>query len=155
VREKTARALALGTGLLVIVAVFAFGILRQPDALDSAPDRAAVPPAAELPRPADRPHAEPLPANDTVTVPDTLIAVGQRVYREQRCARCHSIAGEGSPRSPLDGVGSYLTEEEIRLWIVAPQEMAPRVRKPAYDHLPEHEVDALVAYMQSLKEPEA
>lgn len=80
------------------------------------------------------------------------MAPGRQVYRENRCAMCHSIDGEGSPRSPLDGVGSRLTEEEIRNWIVAPQTMQADVRKSAYDELSEEDLEALVEYMKSLKE---
>jgi mono/diheme cytochrome c family protein len=80
------------------------------------------------------------------------IELGKEVYRAQRCARCHAIGGVGSRRSPLDGVGDRLTEAEIRKWIVAPQTMNPKVRKRAYDKLPPKELDALVAYMMSLKQ---
>ena len=88
--------------------------------------------------------AQPLPSRD-------LIALGERVYGEQRCAACHSIAGVGSPRSPLDGVGSRLTASEIRRWIVDPQAMRPGIRKPAFDDVPPEEVEALVAFIQSLR----
>ena len=46
------------------------------------------------------------------------------------CRACHSIEGEGNTRSLLDGVGSRLTEKEIRLWIVAPQQTSgPSLRE--------------------------
>jgi mono/diheme cytochrome c family protein len=77
---------------------------------------------------------------------------GTAVYREQKCQACHSIAGAGNKRYPLDGVGSRLTEEEIRKWIVAPREMNPRVAKRAYK-LPQEDLDALVEYMKSLRKP--
>lgn len=77
---------------------------------------------------------------------------GQKVYRELRCQTCHSIAGVGNRRNPLDGVGSRLTEEQIRTWIVAPKEMKPDVRKPAYPKLAKERLEALVAYLASLKE---
>lgn len=76
---------------------------------------------------------------------------GAAVYEEQRCRLCHSIAGEGNPKSPLDGVGSRLDAEAIRKWIVAPREMDPKVKKKAFDSLPAEQLDALVRYMQSLK----
>lgn len=90
-------------------------------------------------------------ASPTYSGEDSM-APGKQVYRENRCSMCHSIAGEGSPRSPLDGVGSRLTEEEIRNWIVAPQTMQADVRKPAYDDLSDESLEALVSYMMSLKE---
>jgi cytochrome c2 len=78
------------------------------------------------------------------------IELGIKVYARERCRTCHSIAGDGNRRSPLDGVGSRLTEEEIRTWIVAPQQMDPKVRKRPYK-LPENELKAIVAYLASLK----
>jgi hypothetical protein len=59
---------------------------------------------------------------------------------------CHSLEGEGNTRSPLDGVGGRLTEREIRLWIVAPQQMNPAVAKRGY-RLSEEDLNALVAYL--------
>ena len=68
------------------------------------------------------------------------------------CRACHSIEGEGNTRSLLDGVGSRLTEKEIRLWIVAPQQMDPAVMKCAHQ-LPAADLDALVAYLMAAKSP--
>jgi hypothetical protein len=70
---------------------------------------------------------------------------------------CHSIAGKGNAKGPLDGVGSKYTADEIREWLVNPTEMAKKhnaTRKPmkkSYSSLPKEEIDALVAYMSSLK----
>jgi mono/diheme cytochrome c family protein len=71
---------------------------------------------------------------------------------------CHSIAGKGGKSSPLDGVGAKLSAEDIRQWIVDPVAMAKKVsstKKPPmpkkYDKLPPADIDALVAYMQTLK----
>ena len=83
---------------------------------------------------------------------------GQQVYDAQKCSVCHSIAGKGGKQSPLDGVGSKLSADEIRQWIVDPIAMAKKAsstKKPPmpkkYDKLPAGDLDALVAYMQSLK----
>jgi mono/diheme cytochrome c family protein len=84
---------------------------------------------------------------------DTMVVRGKEVYRRQRCRVCHSIEGEGNRRYPLDGVASRLNDGDLRKWIVAPQEMAPRVRKQAYDKLPEADLAALVAYLKTLKAP--
>jgi mono/diheme cytochrome c family protein len=71
---------------------------------------------------------------------------------------CHSIAGKGNAKGSLDGVGSKLKVEEIHDWIVKPAEMtakAQATRKPPmpakYASLPKDDIDALVAYMASLK----
>jgi mono/diheme cytochrome c family protein len=85
------------------------------------------------------------------------IAQGQKVYTANKCGTCHSIAGKGNKKGPLDEVGSKLTEAEIREWIVNPKEMTKKTnstRKPLMKENPKltpTDVDALVAYMQSLK----
>ena len=82
---------------------------------------------------------------------------GQKVYVEQKCNVCHSIAGIGNKRGALDEVGSKLSADEIRQWIIDAPAMAAKTkadRKPpmkAYATLPKEAVDDLVAYMQSLK----
>jgi len=81
---------------------------------------------------------------------------GQKVYVAQKCGTCHSIDGKGNRKGPLDDVGSKLTEEELRLWIVDAPAMTAKTnaaRKPPMKSykLPEEDLDALVAYMRSLK----
>jgi mono/diheme cytochrome c family protein len=84
-------------------------------------------------------------------------AEGQKVYTAQKCGVCHSVAGVGNKRGALDGVGAKLSADEIRQWIVHPAEMTAKTkaeRKPfmkAYPNLPKGELDALVAYLASLK----
>jgi mono/diheme cytochrome c family protein len=86
-----------------------------------------------------------------------LIEKGKQVYTAQKCQVCHSVGAVGNKRGALDTVGAKLKAEEIRQWIVAAPEMTARTkaeRKPpmkAYAHLPKEDVDALVAYMASLK----
>jgi len=86
-----------------------------------------------------------------------MIERGKAVYAEQKCKLCHSIAGEGNAKGPLDGCGTKLTAAEIKEWIVNPKAMTAKTkaeRKPAmkaYPSLPQADLDALVAYMQSLK----
>ena len=85
------------------------------------------------------------------------IARGMMVYTDQKCAVCHSIGGKGNPKGPLDDVGSRLTPDEIRAWMVNPAEMIKKTnaeRKPpmrAYPNLAKDDLDALVAYIVSLK----
>lgn len=70
---------------------------------------------------------------------------------------CHSVAGTGNPRYPLDGVGARRKLEEIRNWIVGTGEIksqlagGPFRMKQKYRALPREDLDALVAYMQSLR----
>ena len=85
------------------------------------------------------------------------IAKGQKVYAANKCSTCHSIEGKGNKKGPLDEVGSKLSADDIRAWMLHPDEMAAKAkstRKPvmkAYDKLPKDDLDALVAYLQSLK----
>jgi mono/diheme cytochrome c family protein len=87
-----------------------------------------------------------------------LVQKGEQLYGAQKCMICHAIAGKGNKNNPLDKVGSKLSAAEIREWIVNPVEMAKKTKstgKPAmpakYKGLAPAEIDALVAYMQSLK----
>ena len=83
---------------------------------------------------------------------------GKAVYAAQKCSMCHGIAGVGGKTSALDGVGKKLSEADIRAWIVTPKEMEKKhksTKKPPmpdrYGKLPAADLDALVAYMASLK----
>jgi mono/diheme cytochrome c family protein len=89
---------------------------------------------------------------------DDAVKKGEQVYAAQKCSICHSIGGKGGKQSPLDGVGTKLTADEIRQWILKPTEMTAKTKstkKPPmpdkYSKLPAADIDALVAYMQSLK----
>ena len=82
---------------------------------------------------------------------------GMQVYAAQKCNVCHAIAGKGNKKGVLDDAGKKLSADEIRQWIVNAPEMAAKTkatRKPpmkAYAKLPKDDVDALVAYLQTLK----
>jgi mono/diheme cytochrome c family protein len=83
---------------------------------------------------------------------------GQEVYAAQKCSVCHSIAGAGSKMNPLDGLGAKMSADDIRKWIVNPAEMTKQsksTKKPPmpakYDKLPAADLDAMVAYLHSLK----
>ena len=85
---------------------------------------------------------------------------GAAVFAAQKCAMCHSLEGKGSVKGPLDNVGTKLTPEEIRLWIVDPVDMTKKAstgagRKPAmkaYPNLSKEDVAALVDFLASKKE---
>jgi mono/diheme cytochrome c family protein len=83
---------------------------------------------------------------------------GEEVYTAQKCQGCHNIGGKGFKANTLDGVGKKLSAADIRAWIVTPKDMATKTKatgKPPmpdrYSKLPAADIDALVAYMQSLK----
>jgi mono/diheme cytochrome c family protein len=84
-------------------------------------------------------------------------ADGARVYAAQKCGMCHSVAGKGNPKGALDDVGSRLSGDEMRQWLTSPKEMTAKhkaARKPpmkSFASLPKEDVDALVAYLLTLK----
>ena len=85
------------------------------------------------------------------------IADGKKLYSAKECEKCHMVAGKGNKIGPLDGVGTKLSEADIRKWLTDPVPMEAKL-----DHKPKvkmsskkvslnaAEVDALVAYMMSL-----
>jgi cytochrome c2 len=86
------------------------------------------------------------------------VARGQQEFVDSKCTVCHLVGAQGNKKGPvLDGVGAKLTPEEIRQWITNAPEMAAKAkidRKPpmkAYADFPKDKVDALVAYLSSLK----
>jgi mono/diheme cytochrome c family protein len=84
---------------------------------------------------------------------------GAKVYAAQKCGMCHSVAGKGNAKGALDDVGRRLAANDIRQWLTSPKEMAEKhkaERKPAmksFATLPQADLDALVAYLQTLKAP--
>ena len=85
-------------------------------------------------------------------------AKGAKVYADQKCSLCHSIAGKGNAKGSLDGIGSKLSTQEIHDWIVDPVGMTAKAKAPRkppmpakYKALPKEDLDALVAYLASLK----
>lgn len=96
---------------------------------------------------AQEPQQEPSPK---------LVEAGKKVYAAEGCAKCHQIDGQGNRMSPLDGVGSKLTTEELTLWLTDPDAMMAKLpRRPVVKMLKvdveDEELAALVAYLQSLK----
>jgi mono/diheme cytochrome c family protein len=81
---------------------------------------------------------------------------GAAVFAAQKCSICHSVAGVGNKKLPLDGVGAKLTADEIREWIVNPVAAAKKANstaKPpmkAYTSMAKADLDALVTYVHSL-----
>lgn len=84
-------------------------------------------------------------------------AAGQKIFEAQKCSLCHSVAGKGNAKGPLDGVAKKYDAAALKLWITDSAEMAKKhnaSRKPpmkSFASLPPADVDALVAYLQTLK----
>jgi mono/diheme cytochrome c family protein len=140
-RERFARWATGITAALVVVLVIVFASLQNP------PQDA---------RPETRDAETPDTALDTAL--DTArVEAGRQLYNAQECSMCHSIAGTGNPRNPLDRVGARHDADAMRDWIVATGVAADalptnaRHVKADYRDLPDDYLDALVAYMRSLR----
>lgn len=91
-----------------------------------------------------------------------LVARGARAFRERACFACHAIAGTDAqgtvgPNLTLFGargtIGAGLlenTEENLAAWIRDPQSIKPGNRMPVLN-VPEEDIQAIVAYLHSLK----
>jgi cytochrome c2 len=92
----------------------------------------------------------------TAAAQDPKVTKGQQLFADQKCTLCHSIADKGNKKGPLDGVGAKLSADEIRSWITDPKGMTAKTkatRKPEMKQytLPKDDVDALVAYLSTVK----
>lgn len=141
-RERWARRLAWLTCSLVLAFTAAFAATYN---------AGTATPAAE--------PMQPVPPPSTGGTDDgERIARGREVYASLDCGTCHSIAGEGSPRSPLDGVGSRMDRAEIRAWTLGEdsvaEDLSPRAlrAKRGYRELDGDDIEALVTYLASLAE---
>ena len=87
---------------------------------------------------------------------DAKATKGQQLFADQKCTLCHSIGDKGNKKGSLDGVASKLSADEIRSWITDAKGMTAKTkatRKPEMKAftLPKDDVDALVAYLSTLK----
>ncbi len=89
------------------------------------------------------------------------IEKGKSIYASAnpKCSMCHSVAGQGNAKHPLDGVGGKISGDDIKAWIRNPKEMAAKAKsegKPPMMAYPKEKIcdadlDSLVAYLLSLK----
>lgn len=82
---------------------------------------------------------------------------GEAVFRREGCFSCHEVFGNGATYGPnLDGVGSRRNQSWLEEYVRAPRSgvsVKPyRLKMPPYDGLEIEDLDALVAYLQGLKE---
>ena len=93
----------------------------------------------------------------TVHTQNAVVERGMKVYADSKCSMCHSVAGKGNAKGALDDIGAKLSADDIRLWVTEPQAMRDKThaeRKPimkSYATLSKGDLDALVAYLQTLK----
>ena len=85
---------------------------------------------------------------------------GKKLYDDKDCQKCHQIAGKGNKIGKLDGIASKMSADEMRRWLTETVEMEkslakkPKVKmssKIKLMNLGAADIDALVAYMQTLK----
>lgn len=88
------------------------------------------------------------------------IEAGKQIYNAKECAKCHMIAGKGNKIGKLDGVASKVSAADMRKWLTAPKEMEAKLdHKPKVKmsskldqmKLKDSDIDALVAYLETLK----
>jgi mono/diheme cytochrome c family protein len=88
---------------------------------------------------------------------DANVAKGEQLFAAQKCSICHAVAGKGNAKHPLDGAGARLNAETIKLWLTDPKAAEAKSGKKAmppmksFASLPAADIDALVAYVLSLK----
>jgi mono/diheme cytochrome c family protein len=87
---------------------------------------------------------------------DAKVSKGEKLYLDQKCALCHSIGDKGNKKGPLDGVAGKLSASEVHEWIADAKGMTTKTnapRKPVMKsyELPKDDVDAIVAYLMTLK----
>ena len=60
-------------------------------------------------------------------LPPIVVARGGVLFADLGCARCHSLAGQGSPASPLDDACRHRAPAELRDFIVAATSVESRL----------------------------
>jgi mono/diheme cytochrome c family protein len=85
-----------------------------------------------------------------------LVALGKEQWELQECYNCHKLEGKGGKkRGPeLDNIGNLLKPDEMKQKILDPQSwMAEGFEKEYKELMEEKDVDALVAFLATLKNP--
>ena len=140
-RELIAKWMAMLTGLMVCILAVLFALIQNQDQKTAGSPSMVNESLSE--------EGEEMPSRPIHDKID--LELGRTIYLILKCETCHSVAGEGNLRNPLDGAGKRLEEEEIRQWVLVPREIDPDIRKPDYTYLSNDQVDLLIKYIQSLK----
>jgi cytochrome c5 len=140
-REKWAIFIVLFTCIIVLLLAMLFAFIQnpeQPETLLQSEQQAIQSSAGQVPAGTN----------------SIKIEQGRKIFQEQSCTMCHSIAGEGNPRNPLDKTGDRRTDEDLRNLITgadALQDLLPvsvRRIKQKYKALSDDELDALIRYLR-------
>ena len=87
---------------------------------------------------------------------DPMVAKGAALFESNKCSICHSVQGKGG-KKPLDGAGARLDAATVKLWLTDPKGAEAKTGKKAtppmknFSTLPAGDIDALIAYVMSLK----
>lgn len=142
-REKWARRIAFLTGLLVMLLAIMFATIQNPEKISASTKSDEQSQAIE--------------AKKVISLDIELIETGRQIFKQKNCFRCHSIAGAGNPRYPLDGVGASYNTNELRDWIIGAdnvRDMLPAhvfKLKQSYSELSDDDLKSLIEYLQSLR----
>jgi nitric oxide reductase subunit C len=80
-----------------------------------------------------------------------LIAKGEKVYADKKCAMCHAINGKGGKSGgDLTDVGAKRDVDWLKQFTKDPRSVMPNAKMPAFRGSDE-ELEAVAAYMASLK----
>ena len=83
--------------------------------------------------------------------PDAVIKKGRQIYNDKKCGICHVIDGKGGKSGPdLTLIGSKWDSTTLKTFMRDPRALVPQGKMPSFRGS-EDELDALVAYMASLK----
>lgn len=99
----------------------------------------------------------PPPDTEERTSQPSATDAGRKIFESRNCGTCHSVAGTGNPRNPLDGVGSRLDIEQLRDWTTGTGSASNslsagvRGRKARYSEMSQAEMEALLHYLSALK----
>ena len=94
-----------------------------------------------------------------------LVALGKEQWELQECYNCHKLYGQGGKkRGPeMDNIGNLMTPEQMKEKILNPRSWMAEGFEKEYDKkkmpdkykelMEDKDVDALVAFLASLKNP--
>jgi len=86
-----------------------------------------------------------------------LVTQGRELFDSNKCTKCHFAENRGNKNGQvLDGIHAKITADDVRKWITNPVAQTAKLKdKPDQPmkklDLKPAEVDALVAYVMSLK----
>ena len=73
-------------------------------------------------------------------------AKGEQLYASQKCSMCHSIAGKGNKKYPLDGVGGKLSAADLHEWLVNPDAQAAKKGESTIDCRARRESNVMLGF---------